>query len=155
LQAAPWKDSNWVVVHLDNLKGQTQRKFLASPMVVDAVARKYKAEGARADMKLEIFRHAGSHLSAVDPAGRLQFEGTIQRRVSRYMERKGLGTRTHDLRVTRATELYRGVLNKDINALKEILGHVDVKTTLRYVKTRADEAFDRLVAAEGCGDLRG
>ncbi len=55
------------------------------------------------------------------------------KKVAKFYKRRGYTVRTHDFRVTTATQLYEET--KDIDAVQKYLAHQSITTTQRYVKT--------------------
>ena len=82
------------------------------------------------------------------PARHFSYSGLIGQH-NAVCEATGLDFNPYSLRHTFATRFYRKT--KNLDALRKILGHKDIKTTMRYVHTDQDDL--RLAMEEFSGSL--
>ena len=80
---------------------------------------------------------------------RLKWPDKTFRKVAKKAGFPGLGF--HDLRCFRATRWAR--MGVDLKTIQKMLGHADIKTTMKYVK-HIDEALDDVRAAQERGVIR-
>ena len=78
---------------------------------------------------------------------------SMQHRVSRYMDKHGLGTMTHDLRVSKVTEWYKHSEN-NIKMTSSLVGHRSIVTTQKYVDCTPDQKKAVIEKAASCAPKR-
>ena len=122
------KEKSLVAVNLRALKTEARKTFIFAQTYKILQARQAERQLNDEDYVFTIPDTKKQHYSA----------NSMQKRISRWLKKQGMCPRTHNLRVTRATEWYK-TSKSNIKMVQQLLGHKSILTTQRYVTITDDE----------------